>query len=183
MSVPLPTVLVVDDERFFRDAIRDALREAGFACRAVAGADEALAALDDPARRRRGARPAAARRRTGRAPCARCASGTRPLRVIVLATHADQEDVLEALRQGRERLPREAAPRGGAGARRAPGGGSVRARGAARDAARARARARAAHGGARGAGRGAPAPTSARRGSAARSPRRSPSVLGAGGPR
>ncbi len=99
MSVPLPTVLVVDDERFFRDAISDALREAGFACRAVAGADEALAALDDPGvgvvvldlplpgpdgqgtlRTLRLRHPA--------------------VRVIVIATHADQEDVLEALRQG-----------------------------------------------------------------------------------
>jgi DNA-binding NarL/FixJ family response regulator len=92
-----PVVLVVDDERFFREAICDALREAGFACRAVASAEEALASAADPAvavmvldlglpdsdgplllRRLRELRPA--------------------LRVIVLATHADQEDVLEALR-------------------------------------------------------------------------------------
>ena len=97
MGEPGPVVLVVDDERFFREAICDALREAGFACRAVAGAEEALAAAADPAvavmvldlglpdadgplllRRLRELRPA--------------------LRVIVLATHADQEDVLEALR-------------------------------------------------------------------------------------
>ena len=49
MSVPMPTVLIVDDERFFRDAIGDALREAGFACRAAASAEEALAALADGA--------------------------------------------------------------------------------------------------------------------------------------
>jgi FixJ family two-component response regulator/GAF domain-containing protein len=97
MSQPEPVVLVVDDERFFRDAICDALREAGMTCRAVAGAEEALAAAGDPSvgvmvldlglpeasglpllRRLRDERPA--------------------LRVIVVATHADQEDVLEALR-------------------------------------------------------------------------------------
>jgi FixJ family two-component response regulator/putative methionine-R-sulfoxide reductase with GAF domain len=99
MSVSLPTVLVVDDERFFRDAIGDALREAGFACRAVAGADEALAALDDPAvgvvvldLPLPGANgQAALRTLRARHPA---------VRVIVIATHADQEDVLEALRQG-----------------------------------------------------------------------------------
>ena len=97
MSEPGPIVLVVDDERFFREAICDALREAGISCRAVASAEEALAAAGDPAvgvmvldlglpeanglellRRLRGERPS--------------------LRVIVVATHADQEDVLEALR-------------------------------------------------------------------------------------
>jgi FixJ family two-component response regulator len=99
LSESTPTVLVVDDERFFRDAICDALRGAGFACRAVAGEGEAQAAALDPAvgvlvldlrlpgpvgldllRRLRGERPA--------------------LRVIVIANHADQEDVLEALREG-----------------------------------------------------------------------------------
>ena len=99
MSESEPIVLVVDDERFFREAISDALREAGMSCRAAASAEEALAAAGDPTvgvmvldlglpeasglpllRRLRGERPA--------------------LRVIVVATHADQEDVLEALRQG-----------------------------------------------------------------------------------
>ncbi len=99
MSVPMPAVLIVDDERFFRDAIGDSLREAGFSCRAAAGAQEAFAALADPGvgvvvldlplpgpnaqdvlRRLRAEHPA--------------------LRVIVIATHADQEDVLEALREG-----------------------------------------------------------------------------------
>ena len=49
MSEPMPTVLVVDDERFFREAIGDALREAGFTCRSVASGEEALSAADDPA--------------------------------------------------------------------------------------------------------------------------------------
>jgi len=97
MSEPGPIVLVADDERFFREAICDALREAGFACRSVASAEETLAGAADPAvgvlvldlglpdangtlllRHLREVRPT--------------------LRVIVLATHADQEDVLEALR-------------------------------------------------------------------------------------
>jgi len=99
MSEPMPTVLIVDDERFFREAIGDALREAGFTCRAVASGEEALAAANAPAvgvvvldlplpgsdglevlRRLRADHPA--------------------VRVIVIATHTDQEDVLEALRQG-----------------------------------------------------------------------------------
>ena len=97
MSEAQPIVLVADDERFFREAICDALREAGFACRSVASAEETLAGAADPAvgvlvldlglpgangtlllRHLREVRPT--------------------LRVIVLATHADQEDVLEALR-------------------------------------------------------------------------------------
>jgi DNA-binding response OmpR family regulator len=97
MNEPAPTVLVVDDERFFREAIQDVLREAGFTCRAAAGAQEAINAaraddigvvvLDlrlptpsgiDVLRRLREDRP--------------------ELRVIVVATQPDQEDVLEALR-------------------------------------------------------------------------------------
>jgi hypothetical protein len=35
MSEPVPIVLVVDGERFFREAICDALREAGVASRAA----------------------------------------------------------------------------------------------------------------------------------------------------
>ncbi len=99
MGVSMPAVLIVDDERFFRDAIAESLRQAGFTCRAAAGSEEAFAALDDRAvgvvvldlplpgpdgqgvlRRLREEHPA--------------------VRVIVVATHADQEDVLEALRQG-----------------------------------------------------------------------------------
>ena len=42
MSEPEPIVLVVDDERFFREAICDALRDAGLACRAVASASSSF---------------------------------------------------------------------------------------------------------------------------------------------
>jgi FixJ family two-component response regulator len=99
LSESTPAVLVVDDERFFRDAICDALRGGGFACRAAGSAQEAAAAARDPAvgvmvldlrlpgpeglellRRLRAERPA--------------------LRVVVVANHVDQEDVLEALREG-----------------------------------------------------------------------------------
>ena len=92
-----PGVLVVDDERFFREAIRDALAEAGIACETVEGCEEALEAVEDPTfgvvvldiqlpdrgglellRRIHDSRPA--------------------LRAIVLSTHTDQELVLEALR-------------------------------------------------------------------------------------
>ncbi len=91
-------VLVADDERFFREAIAEALGEAGIACDAALSAAEALRAvardsrigvtvvdlaLDgglDLLRRLRSERPA--------------------IRVIALAAHADQELVLEALRLG-----------------------------------------------------------------------------------
>ncbi len=93
----MPAVLVVDDERFFRDAIRDALSEAHIECVTAESGEEALKAAEDPAvavvvldlqpggmegtevlERLRSARPS--------------------LRVIVLSTHADQDRVLEALR-------------------------------------------------------------------------------------
>jgi DNA-binding response OmpR family regulator len=97
MSEPGPIVLVVDDERFFREAICDALRGAGFSCRAEEGAGPALAAAADPAV---GVMvldlglPEAAG-----IPLLRRLREERPdLRVVVVATHADQEDVLEALR-------------------------------------------------------------------------------------
>ena len=92
-----PRVLVVDGERFFREAIRDALAGAGFDCNAVASGAEALEAALDPQvgvmvldvkladlsgievlRRLRAERPS--------------------LRVIVLSAHTDQDLVLEALR-------------------------------------------------------------------------------------
>ncbi|MGI9590253.1 MAG: response regulator [Myxococcota bacterium] len=92
-----PRVLVVDDERFFREAILQALDEAGITCDAVASGDEALRAALDPEvgvvvldvtladvpgievlRRLRAERPG--------------------LRVIVLSGQTDQELVLEALR-------------------------------------------------------------------------------------
>jgi DNA-binding NarL/FixJ family response regulator len=91
-------VLVVDDERFFREAIRDALEAAGIRCATAAGSGEVLqhvareasigvvvldVALDRGAevlRQLREERPS--------------------IRVIVLSTHAEQERVLEALRAG-----------------------------------------------------------------------------------
>ena len=41
-------VLVVDDERFFREAICEALEEASIACEAVAGGEEALDRAQEP---------------------------------------------------------------------------------------------------------------------------------------
>ncbi|MDH3521902.1 MAG: response regulator [Myxococcales bacterium] len=94
-----PRVLVVDDERFFREAIRDVVAELGVECELVASGEEALKAAEDPRvgvvvldvrlpgiggvqvlERLRTRRPA--------------------LRVIVLSAHTDQELVLEALRLG-----------------------------------------------------------------------------------
>jgi DNA-binding response OmpR family regulator len=97
MAEPKLRVLVVDDERFFREAIRDALVDAGLQCEAVTSDEEALVAARDPLvavvvldvglgeaggiellRRLRAERPA--------------------VRVIVLSAHTDHELVLEALR-------------------------------------------------------------------------------------
>jgi len=92
-------VLVVDDERFFREAIRDLLESEGIELRLAATAAEALEAAEDPSigvavldiqlpdqsgltvlRILRERRPA--------------------LRVVMLSAHTDQEYVLEALRLG-----------------------------------------------------------------------------------
>jgi len=97
MAEAQPRVLVVDDERFFREAICETLAETGIECDAVESGEQALDAALDPQvgvlvldvtlpglsgievlRRLRAERPA--------------------LRVIVLSAHADQELVLEALR-------------------------------------------------------------------------------------
>ncbi len=97
MAESQPRVLVVDDERFFREAILEALAEAGIECGAVGSGEEALRAALDPQvgvvvldvtladvsgievlRRLRAERPS--------------------LRVIVLSAHTDQDLVLEALR-------------------------------------------------------------------------------------
>jgi DNA-binding NarL/FixJ family response regulator len=97
MAEPKLRVLVVDDERFFREAIRDSLAEAGIDCEAATSGEEALVAARDPhvgvvvldvglgeaggievLRRLRSERPA--------------------LRVIVLSAHHDHDLVLEALR-------------------------------------------------------------------------------------
>ena len=94
-----PTVLVVDDERFFREAIQDVLQPRGIHCRFAADGQEALEAATDPEvgvvvldlvlpdlhglevfRRLADARP--------------------DLPVVILSAHTDQENVLEALRLG-----------------------------------------------------------------------------------
>ena len=92
-------VLVVDDERFFREAIRELLEGDGVSCRLAQNAAEALAGAADPSvgvvvldiqlpdksglevlRALRERRP--------------------ELRVVMLSAHTDQEYVLEALRLG-----------------------------------------------------------------------------------
>ena len=99
MNASPTRVLVVDDERFFREAIRDLLESEGIELRLAATAAEALEAADDPSigvavldiqlpdqsgltvlRLLRERRPA--------------------LRVVMLSAHTDQEYVLEALRLG-----------------------------------------------------------------------------------
>jgi DNA-binding response OmpR family regulator len=99
MSKQATRVLIVDDERFFREMIGEALDKAGFAHGSAASGAEALAAAKDPQvgvvvldiqlpdlngievfRRLRDLRP--------------------DLRVIILSAHTEQEYVLEALRLG-----------------------------------------------------------------------------------
>jgi len=48
MTAQLPRVLIVDDERFFREAIRTVVAELGVVCELVATGEEALKAADDP---------------------------------------------------------------------------------------------------------------------------------------
>jgi len=97
MAETTPRVIVVDDERFFREAIREALAEAGIECETLEDGAAGLAAAREPQvgvvvldvtlpdmsgidvlRRLHSERP--------------------ELRVIVLSAHTDQELVLEALR-------------------------------------------------------------------------------------
>jgi FixJ family two-component response regulator len=99
MTMSAPRVLVVDDEAFFREAIRDVIDELGVECHLVESGELALDAALDPRigvvvldvrlpgisgvevlERLRALRPA--------------------LRVIVLSAHADQQLVLDALRLG-----------------------------------------------------------------------------------
>ena len=98
MSEPQPIVLVVDDERFFREAICDALARGRLR---AAARSRAPRTLKRPPRIRPSAcwcSTSACPTRTG-SPLLRRLREQRPaLRVIVLATHAEQEDVLEALR-------------------------------------------------------------------------------------
>jgi DNA-binding NarL/FixJ family response regulator len=97
MTEPKPGVLVADHERFFREAIRDALAEAGIECRMVAGGEEALGAADDPAvgvvvLDLQLSEP-------GGLEVLEQLSSRRPeLRVIALSTATEQDLVLEALR-------------------------------------------------------------------------------------
>jgi len=94
-----PRILVVDDERFFREAIRDTLAGAGLAVELAATGTEALELLGDP--------------RFGvvvldlQLPdlhgleVFRRAKQSRPdLRVVILSAHTEQAHVLEALRLG-----------------------------------------------------------------------------------
>lgn len=99
MAKQATRVLVVDDERFFREVIGEVLERAGLPYATASSGAEALAAADDPSigvavldvqlpdlsgievfRRLRERRP--------------------ELRVIILSAHTDQEYVLEALRLG-----------------------------------------------------------------------------------
>jgi len=99
MATKRARILVVDDERFFREAIREALEGAGLECVTAANGPEALelaqkgdfgvVVLDiqlpgidgiEVLRRLRDSQPA--------------------LRVVILSAHTDQEIVLEALRLG-----------------------------------------------------------------------------------
>lgn len=92
-------VLVVDDEPFFRDGICEALGTAGIRCAVAADADEAL---------RRAAEPGTDAlildltlgARSGLELLSLLRSSHPLLRVIALATAAEQELVIEALRQG-----------------------------------------------------------------------------------
>jgi DNA-binding response OmpR family regulator len=99
MNAAPTRVLVVDDERFFREAIRDLLEGEGIELRLAATAAEALEAAEDPS--------------IGVAvldiqlpdqsglTVLRILRERRPtLRVVMLSAHTDQEYVLEALRLG-----------------------------------------------------------------------------------
>lgn len=94
-----PRVLVVDDERFFREAVREALLDLGVHCELAENGEEALKLAEDPQVeavvldvRLPG---------TSGIDVLRALRKHRPaLRVIVLSAHTDQELVLEALRLG-----------------------------------------------------------------------------------
>ncbi len=91
-------VLVADDERFFREAIVEALHEAGIACQSAASGDETLRAVSrDP---QIGVVVLDLALDGGRDALRRLRSERPAIRVIALAAHADQNLVLEALRLG-----------------------------------------------------------------------------------
>jgi CheY-like chemotaxis protein len=98
-SVSEPRILVVDDERFFREAIRDALGAAGLAVELAATGGQALELLSE--------RPFGAVVLDLQLPdlhgleVLRRARQLRPeLRVVILSAHTEQANVLEALRLG-----------------------------------------------------------------------------------
>ncbi len=94
-----PRVLVVDDERFFREAVRDALLDLSVGCELAESGEEALKLAEDP-----GIEAVVLDVRLpgmGGIEVLRALREQRPmLRVIVLSAHSDQELVLEALRLG-----------------------------------------------------------------------------------
>jgi CheY-like chemotaxis protein len=94
-----PRILVVDDERFFREAIRDALGEAGLAVELAASGEEALEKLAE----RRFAAAVLDLQLPGLhgLEVLRRARELRPeLRVVILSAHTEQANVLQALRLG-----------------------------------------------------------------------------------
>ena len=99
MMGPTPRVLIVDDERFFREAIRDALSASGIETALAASGEEALKAVEDP---RIGAVVLDVRLPdlSGVEVLQRLKSKQPSLRVVMLSAHTDQELVLEALRLG-----------------------------------------------------------------------------------
>ncbi|MGH0033267.1 MAG: response regulator [Myxococcota bacterium] len=94
-----PRVLVVDDERFFREAVRDALTGLSVRCELAETGEEALKLSEDP-----GIEAVVLDVRlpgTSGLEVLRSLRERRPaLRVIVLSAHTDQDLVLEALRLG-----------------------------------------------------------------------------------
>jgi len=99
MTAVTPRILIVDDERFFREAIRGALEELGVDCELVETGEEALKAAEDP---RIGVVVLDVRLPGigGVQVLERLRTWRPALRVIVLSAHTDQELVLEALRLG-----------------------------------------------------------------------------------
>jgi len=98
MTDALPRVLVVDDERFFREAIAEALGEAGIASETAADAAESLRAVSqDP---RIGVAVLDLALAGGLDLLRRLRSERPAVRVIAIATQTEQDLVLEALRLG-----------------------------------------------------------------------------------
>jgi CheY-like chemotaxis protein len=98
MTDPAPRVLVADHERFFREAIVEALGDAGIPCDAAAGGGEALRAVAQDARI--GVAVVDLGLDGGLDLVRRLRSERPAIRVIALAAQAEQDLVLEALRVG-----------------------------------------------------------------------------------